>query len=207
MNRSEIMQKIKSRDNKSTELRFRSALMRVGAKGYTIQPEMPGHPDLAFLAEKVAVFLDGCFWHGCEEHFSEPKTNRPQWVKKIRTNKERDARTVSALLQEGWKVFRIWEHDLKDPGDLKGFALRVARAADTADTCEAYTLPAKTPSPNLDLMACIPCGRMTGHRTQDLTGFGVYKEAECEVCLTVTTRIRGIALQRGGDHGDTVQAK
>lgn len=204
MNRSELMQRIKSTGNKSTEGRFRSALIKTGVHGFTVQPETPGHPDLAFIAEKVAIFLDGCFWHGCSEHFNEPKTNRRQWVKKIKANKIRDAHNVAALAAEGWKVFRIWEHDIKDADELKNIALRVARAADTPDTCEAFTAPIKDPTPGLEVMACVPCARKTGHRTKDLTGFGVYKEATCENCLTVTTRIRGIALRKGEDHASKV---
>lgn len=150
--------------------------------------------------QKVSLrFLD-CERDGCEEHFSEPKTRRVSWVKKIMANKMRDARTVAELVSQGWKVFRIWEHDLADTVALKGFALRVARAADTPDTCEKYTRDRRAPTPGLELMPCIPCGHITGHRTKDLTGFNVYKEAECEECFTFTRRIKGIAL-RGGHNG------
>jgi DNA mismatch endonuclease (patch repair protein) len=198
------MSRIKSTGNKSTEMRFRSALSMAGIRGWTIQPEIPGHPDLAFLAERVAVFLDGCFWHGCADHFSPPKTRRASWIKKIKANQTRDARTVAALLCDGWKVFRVWEHDLADPATIRGIALRVARAADTPDTVERYTRERKNPTPGLDVMACVPCGRMTGHYTKDLTGRNVYKEARCEECDTTTRRINGVALRGGTDNGDNV---
>lgn len=136
MNRSELMQRIKPRDNKSTERRFRSALMRAGAGGWTIQPDIPEHPDLAFMSERVAVFLDGCFWHGCDDHYKPPKTRADYWARKVKANKERDARTLRALVADGWKVFRVWEHDLEDPDTLRGIALRVARAADTPDALQ-----------------------------------------------------------------------
>lgn len=204
MDRSALMQRIKSTGNKSTEMRFRSVLLRTGIKGWTVQPEMRGHPDIAFMRERVAVFLDGCFWHGCDDHYTPPTTRRAKWIAKINANKKRDARIVSELLSDGWKVFRIWEHELKDSDELRNVALRVARAADTPDTCESYTLPHRRPTPGLDIMACIPCGRMTGHRTSDLTGHGVYKAAECEVCFTATRRINGIALRGGNDNGDNV---
>lgn len=204
MNRSALMQRIKSTGNKSTEMKFRSALSQAGVKGWSIQPEIKGHPDIAFMRERVAVFLDGCFWHGCDEHYKAPKTRRKQWIKKISANRARDARTVAEFVADGWKVFRIWEHDLENPGELRNLALRVARAADTPDTCESFTLPRRAPTPGLDIMACVPCGRMTGHRTIDITGRGVYKDAECEVCLTETRRINGVALRGGNDNGDNV---
>jgi DNA mismatch endonuclease (patch repair protein) len=127
------MTRIKSRDNRSTELKFRAALSRAGVGGWTIQPEMYGHPDIAFIPAQVAVFLDGCFWHGCEKHFRAPKTNAQTWVKKIKANIARDARVLSELIRDQWKVFRIWEHDIADEPTLKGIVLRVARAADTPD--------------------------------------------------------------------------
>jgi DNA mismatch endonuclease (patch repair protein) len=130
------MSRIKSFGNKSTEMRFRAALSAAGVSGWSIQPEMTGHPDIAFLPPRVAVFLDGCFWHGCEDHFKAPKTNRAEWVRKIDANKRRDAKTLRELLRESWKVFRIWEHDIADEPTLKGIVLRVARAADTPDSLE-----------------------------------------------------------------------
>ena len=69
-------------------------------------------PDIVFTRARVAVFVDGCFWHGCTEHGSIPKNNREWWMKKLRTNEERDARTTTTLEAEGWKVIRIWEHEL-----------------------------------------------------------------------------------------------
>lgn len=133
MNRSEIMSRIKSTGNKSTEMKFRSALCAAGVSGWSIQPEMTGHPDIAFIPPRVAVFLDGCFWHGCADHFTAPKTNRAHWVKKIDENRRRDERTLVELIRDSWKVFRIWEHDISDEPTLKGIVLRVARAADTPD--------------------------------------------------------------------------
>lgn len=131
MTRSEIMSRIKSSGNKSTEMRFRAALARAGVTGYTVQPKIEGRPDLAFLDEKVAVFLDGCFWHGCEDHYKPSRTNWRMWREKIRRNKERGQESLLKFVSQGWKVFRVWEHDIADAETLKGIILRVARAADT----------------------------------------------------------------------------
>jgi DNA mismatch endonuclease (patch repair protein) len=67
--------------------------------------------DLVFPRARVAVFVDGCFWHGCPEHWVEPRSNREFWVGKIQANRDRDAGTDLALLSLGWSVVRRWEHD------------------------------------------------------------------------------------------------
>lgn len=68
-------------------------------------------PDLAFPGPKVAVFVDGCFWHSCPTHGNTPDTNRDYWEPKLRRNRERDRLVTAALTAEGWKVVRIWEHE------------------------------------------------------------------------------------------------
>ncbi|WP_448006147.1 very short patch repair endonuclease [Agromyces bauzanensis] len=67
-------------------------------------------PDIAFTRAKVAVFVDGCFWHGCPEHFSEPRRNADYWGPKLARNRERDRVQTAALETAGWRVIRIWEH-------------------------------------------------------------------------------------------------
>lgn len=67
--------------------------------------------DIAFVGKKVAVFIDGCFWHGCEEHRSIPKANREWWMEKIATNRARDRDTDRRLADLGWSVVRVWEHE------------------------------------------------------------------------------------------------
>lgn len=69
--------------------------------------------DLVFTRVKLAVFVDGCFWHGCPEHYTQTKTNAEYWSNKIRNNRERDAETTEVLQREGWTVLRFWEH--QDP--------------------------------------------------------------------------------------------
>ena len=68
-------------------------------------------PDIVFTRAKVAVFVDGCFWHRCPEHGSLPKTNAEWWRRKLDTNVERDRTTDAALVEAGWVVIRIWEHE------------------------------------------------------------------------------------------------
>ena len=72
------------------------------------------HADIVFTKAKIAVFVDGCFWPGCAEHFIMPKTNRDYWENKIRTNMERDLNTNQKLKAAGWQVIRVWEHDPPD---------------------------------------------------------------------------------------------
>jgi len=68
-------------------------------------------PDLAFVGPKVAVFVDGCFWHSCPTHGNTPETNRGYWEPKLRRNRERDREATAALIAEGWVVVRVWEHE------------------------------------------------------------------------------------------------
>lgn len=95
------------------ELRIRRALFKQGLR-YRCGYPVPGKPrrtiDVAFTKQKVAVFVDGCFWHGCPDHFIAPKSNSDWWLEKIRTNQRRDADTNAILESAGWRVVRVWEH-------------------------------------------------------------------------------------------------
>jgi DNA mismatch endonuclease, patch repair protein len=75
--------------------------------------KLPGTPDIALVNPKVAVFVDGCFWHGCPHHGTMPKTNTAFWRAKIVRNRERDAEIDEKLRALGWKPIRVWEHDIK----------------------------------------------------------------------------------------------
>jgi len=85
-------------------LRFRKDLL-IRAAGVKV------HPDVVFTKARVAVFVDGCFWHGCPEHQVVPKSNRDYWVPKLRRNVERDRAADEALGADGWIVIRVWEHE------------------------------------------------------------------------------------------------
>ena len=73
-------------------------------------------PDIIWIKQRIAVFVDGCFWHMCPECYKEPKSNQDFWREKINKNVERDQRNTKELIELGWKVIRIWEHEIKkDP--------------------------------------------------------------------------------------------
>lgn len=110
--RSRNMQRIRGRNNKTTEFRLRMALVRAGIKGWKVRPErVEGKPDFAFLKKKIAIFADGCFWHGCPIHGTWPKSNSDFWRNKIKTNQKRDVDVTRQLKKAGWKIVRIWEHE------------------------------------------------------------------------------------------------
>jgi DNA mismatch endonuclease (patch repair protein) len=113
--RSQVMAAIRSRGNKDTELKLALILRGAGITGWRRHQPVPGHPDFIFRRERLAVFVDGCFWHGCRWHCRMPKSRTEFWNPKIARNKKRD-RTVNVLLRKcGWRVLRIWEHSLRHP--------------------------------------------------------------------------------------------
>lgn len=110
--RSYCMSRIRGRDTKP-EVTLRKALWGMGFR-YRLKSKLPGKPDLVFPRYRTVVFIDGCFWHKCPVHFQMPKKNRQFWEDKISANVERDERVVKELTDQGWKVVRIWEHQVKD---------------------------------------------------------------------------------------------
>lgn len=111
--RSEIMSKIRSNGNKSTELRMISLFKEHEIKYWRRHYKIKGKPDFVFVKYKVAIFVDGCFWHGHECSNLKPKSNTQYWESKIRKNKKRDAEVSAYLEKRGWKVVRVWECELK----------------------------------------------------------------------------------------------
>src|SRR6185437_10843125 len=111
--RTRIMRAIRNQGNKTTELKLRLALVRAGVKGWVMHPrELPGRPDFVFPAQKLAIFVDGCYWHGCKRCGHIPRTNREFWNAKVQQNKARDRAVVRALSCSGYHVLRFWEHQL-----------------------------------------------------------------------------------------------
>jgi DNA mismatch endonuclease (patch repair protein) len=112
--RSEIMRRVKSRGNKSTELKMIKFFKEHGIKGWRRNYKVIGNPDFVFLKEKTAIFVDGCFWHGHDCRNTKPKDNAEYWDKKIARNKKRDADITVYFQNRGWNVIRIWECELKN---------------------------------------------------------------------------------------------
>jgi DNA mismatch endonuclease (patch repair protein) len=115
--RSHVMAAIRSSRNQTTELALASALRRLGVTGWCRHANLPGKPDFVFRDARLAVFVDGCFWHSCPKHGHQPLSNRGYWLKKLTKNKERDESTNRVLRRMGWRVLRIWEHQAKASPD------------------------------------------------------------------------------------------
>jgi DNA mismatch endonuclease, patch repair protein len=124
--RSAVMRAVKSRDT-SPERAVR-ALLRPIAPGYRLhRADLPGKPDVVYAGRKLAIFVHGCFWHGhdCARGARMPKSNAAYWQGKIARNRARDAKTLAAYADLGWRVLVVYECDLKDRAEL---AVRLAKA-------------------------------------------------------------------------------
>jgi len=114
LKRSEVMGRIKGRGNKSTERKMTALLRGYHISGWKLHPsDIPGRPDIYFPGFRLAIFLDGCFWHSCRKCFTMPDQNRPFWAEKIQKNVKRDRQVNHILKKNGIEVIRIWEHDLE----------------------------------------------------------------------------------------------
>ena len=106
--RSEVMASIRSKGNKDTELRLISILRQNGIKGWRRNQKILGKPDFVFRREKLVVFVDGCFWHGCPKHGRKPTSNSVYWTAKLLRNRQRDRNINTLLRKNGWRVLRLW---------------------------------------------------------------------------------------------------
>jgi DNA mismatch endonuclease (patch repair protein) len=124
--RSAVMSAIRSRGNRTTELRLitvfraqqikgwrRGAVLKVAGEGAKQKMKFGVRPDFIFPARRLAVFVDGCFWHGCPSHYRRPGKNGEFWDAKIKRNRTRDLVVNRTLRGADWQVLRIWEHDLR----------------------------------------------------------------------------------------------
>ena len=122
--RSRIMRAVKSRDTQP-EMAVRRLVHAMGYRYRLHRKDLPGKPDLAFIARRKAIFVHGCFWHGhdCPHGSREPKTNRDYWIPKIAKTRERDKITLERLLKMGWESLVIWECEIDPalPGRLRTF--------------------------------------------------------------------------------------
>jgi DNA mismatch endonuclease (patch repair protein) len=110
--RSDIMRAVRSRGNRVTELVLVRMLRQHKITGWRRHAGLAGNPDFVFRKQKLAVFVDGCFWHGCAKHCRMPKGNSSYWNPKIASNRIRDRQVNRMLRRTGWQVLRIWEHEL-----------------------------------------------------------------------------------------------
>ena len=112
--RSYAMARIRSRGNRSTELALVTAMREAGISGWRRKSSLCGKPDFVFPRLHIAVFVDGCYWHGCRKCGLASKSNTDYWFAKIERNRQRDKENARELRRNGWEVVRIWEHDLKE---------------------------------------------------------------------------------------------
>lgn len=116
--RSQVMAAIKSQGNKDTELKLANILRAYGITGWRRHQKLFGKPDFVFPRERLAVFVDGCFWHGCPKHGRRPGCNRDYWIPKLEGNKRRDIAVSETLRRTGWRVLRFWAHALGEPKSI-----------------------------------------------------------------------------------------
>jgi DNA mismatch endonuclease, patch repair protein len=127
--RSRVMSRIRSTNTKP-ELALRRSLWSVGVRGWRCHPRgVPGKPDIAFTRWHLAVFVDGCFWHGHPDYFTPGKSGA-YWDAKIARTKERDRQANELLAEAGWRVIRLWDFEVEQ--DLEGSAERVVAALNEA---------------------------------------------------------------------------
>jgi len=112
--RSDIMRAVKRKGNKTTELKLIEIFKANEIKGWRRNYKTIGSPDFVFPKARLAVFADGCFWHGHNCRNTKPATNRDYWVKKIKWNRKHDKKVNKELKKRDWKVVRIWECEMKN---------------------------------------------------------------------------------------------
>lgn len=121
--RSRNMAAIRSKNTKP-EIALRMALRQLGCSGYRLhRNDIPGRPDIAFIGKRLAVFVDGAYWHGHPDHW-HPETASAYWLAKITRNRERDLAANDALVSQGWRVIRLWDFEVM--ADPVGCAAQVA---------------------------------------------------------------------------------
>lgn len=111
--RSRCMSNIRSADTQP-EILVRRCLWNAGMRYRIHVRDLPGRPDIVFSKAKIVVFIDGCFWHRCEQHYHAPRKNSKWWHDKIAANVARDRKIDERLLELGWGVLRFWEHDVRE---------------------------------------------------------------------------------------------
>jgi DNA mismatch endonuclease, patch repair protein len=138
--RSALMASIRGRGNKDTELAFIRILRRFHIVGWRREQRLVGKPDFVFRKARVAVFVDGCFWHGCPKHSRHAAKSGAYWRDKLATNQARDKVATRTLRAQRWRVLRIWEHELAKKNQAR-LVRRIQKALGSAKLA-ALLLPA-----------------------------------------------------------------
>jgi len=136
--RSWIMSRIRSKNTKPEE-RMKDLLREVGTGFQHDDWTLPGRPDFTIADRRLAVFVDGCFFHGCPAHYKLPKSNRAFWHNKITNNMRRDKRVDGQLRRKGWSVMRVWEHSTR-PGSAEKLLERLGKRIATRRVSQAAEL-------------------------------------------------------------------
>lgn len=139
--RSEVMALIRGSGNESTELRMILLMRAHGIKGWRRHQNVFGKPDFVFGKQRVALFVDGCFWHGCPRCYQAPKERAEFWRKKIQNNKKRDQRVNRQLRVEGWSVLRVLECSLRKRPEAT--AMRVLRILKKRENASEFPIPSR----------------------------------------------------------------
>jgi DNA mismatch endonuclease (patch repair protein) len=125
--RSEVMSRVRSSGNKDTEVALAKLFRQEKITGWRRNQKVFGKPDFIFYKLRLALFVDGCFWHGCPKHGTQPKGNRAFWKNKFASNKARDLLVTRTLRSANWRVLRIWEHELTRKNEIR-LLRRIQRA-------------------------------------------------------------------------------
>jgi DNA mismatch endonuclease (patch repair protein) len=139
LTKSEQMARVRSK-NTEAEMILRSALWRAGLRFRVTCRYLPGSPDIAFTRWRLAVFVDGCFWHGCPIHYTPPKANSDFWQQKLARNCARDALVNSELEALGWAVLRVWEHEVSNADTIPTVVKRIRNALAVASRSTPFRL-------------------------------------------------------------------
>jgi len=163
--RSEVMFRIRATGNQSTEETLSKLLQKEKLNGWRRHDKkVYGNPDFSWQKYKIAIFVDGCFWHGCPKCNLKPSQNKQFWKKKIQGNIKRDELVTKTLKSKGWKVIRIWKHDMEKRSQV--VMHRIKRVFK-----KAFSIRVKN---NIQGMACHTATK--GHETGFLRSLGMTRK-------------------------------
>lgn len=129
--RSDIMRLVKSNES-SLERKLRKWLWRQGIRYRKNNSSLYGKPDISNISKKIVIFIDSCYWHGCQDHLRMPKTNIDYWILKIEKNKKRDKSVSMYYTNKQWRILRFWEHRINVDFELVGKEIKEAMLSKSA---------------------------------------------------------------------------